>query len=72
MQRWGGPLEEIRPGDVIRIAPTEKHGHGTAPTTAMTHIATQKQRDGKVADWFEPVDDTPYGARPAGRWGGST
>ncbi len=56
VQRWGGPVEEIRPGDVVRIAPGEKHWHGAAPTTAMTHIAVQEQHDGKSADWMESVD----------------
>jgi quercetin dioxygenase-like cupin family protein len=52
VQRWGGPIEEIRPGDVVWIAPGEKHWHGAAPTTAMTHIAIQEQRDGKTADFM--------------------
>ena len=56
-QRWGGPIEEIRPGDVICIAPGEKHWHGAAPTTAMTHIAIQEQLDGKAVDWLEKVSD---------------
>jgi len=59
-QRWGGPIEEIRPGDVVSIAPGEKHWHGAAPTTAMTHIAIQEQLDGKVADWMEKVTDEQY------------
>src|SRR5215471_16552311 len=50
-QRWGGPIEEIRPGDVISISPGEKHWHGAAPTTAMTHIAIHEQLDGKAVDW---------------------
>ena len=57
VQRSGGPIEEIRPGDVIVIAPGEKHWHGAAPTTAMTHIAIQEQLDGKTADWMEKVSD---------------
>ena len=48
-QRWGGPIEEIRPGDVVWIPPGEKHWHGAAPTTAMTHIAIQEQLDGKAS-----------------------
>jgi quercetin dioxygenase-like cupin family protein len=60
VQRWGGPMEEIRPGDVVWIPPSEKHWHGAAPTTAMTHIAIQEQRDGKVVDWLEPVSDEQY------------
>jgi quercetin dioxygenase-like cupin family protein len=61
-QRWGGPIEEIRPGDVVWIPPDEKHWHGAAPTTAMTHIAIQERRDGKAVDWLEHVTDEQYGA----------
>ena len=61
-QREGGPIEEIRPGDVVWFAPGEKHWHGAAPTTAMTHIATQEQLDGKVVDWMEKVSDEQYAA----------
>ena len=53
---------EIRPGDVIWIAPGEKHWHGAAPTTAMTHIAIQEYLDGKGADWMEKVSDEQYQA----------
>jgi quercetin dioxygenase-like cupin family protein len=60
VQRWGGPVEEIRPGDVIWIATDEKHWHGAAPTTAMTHIAIQEQLDGKMVDWMEKVSDEQY------------
>ena len=60
-QRWGGPIEEIRPGDVISFAAGEKHWHGAAPTTAMSHIAIQEQLDGKTADWMEKVSDEQYG-----------
>ncbi len=60
-QRWGGPIEEIRPGDVVWFAPGEKHWHGATPTTAMTHIAIQEQLDGKVVDWMEKVSDEEYG-----------
>ena len=56
-QRWGGPIEEIRPGDVIWFAPGEKHWHGAAPTTGMTHTAIQEQLDGKTADWMEQASD---------------
>jgi len=59
-QRWGGPIEEIRPGDVIWFPPGEKHWHGAAPTTAMTHIAFQEQLDGKTADWMEQVSEEQY------------
>lgn len=61
-QRWGGPIEEIRPGDVIWFAPGEKHWHGAAPTTAMTHIAIQERLDGKAVDWLEKVTDEQYTA----------
>ena len=61
-QRWGGPVEEIRPGDVVWIPPSEKHWHGAASTTAMTHIAIQEQLDGKAADWMEQVGDEQYKA----------
>jgi quercetin dioxygenase-like cupin family protein len=61
VQRWGGPIEEIRPGDVVRIAPAEKHWHGANPTTAMTHIALLEELDGKSADWLEKVSDEQYG-----------
>lgn len=60
VQRWGGPIEEIRPGDVIWIAPGEKHWHGATATTAMTHIAIQEQQDGKVVEWMEKVSDGQY------------
>ncbi|HEY7476167.1 MAG TPA: cupin domain-containing protein [Vicinamibacterales bacterium] len=60
-QRWGGPVEEIRPGDVISFAPGEKHWHGAGPTTAMTHIAVQERLDGRTVDWMEKVSDEQYG-----------
>ena len=59
-QRWGGPVEEIRPGDVVRFEPGEKHWHGAAPGTAMTHIAIQEQFEGKVVEWMEKVSDEQY------------
>jgi quercetin dioxygenase-like cupin family protein len=59
-QRWEGPIEEIHPGDVIQFAPNEKHWHGAAPTTAMTHTAIQEALDGKVVDWMEKVSDEQY------------
>ena len=61
-QRWGGPVEEIRPGDVIWFAPGEKHWHGATATTAMTHLAIQEQLDGKTAGWMEQVSDEQYKA----------
>ena len=60
VQRSGGPIQEIRPGDVIWFPPGEKHWHGAAPTTAMTHIAIVEQLDGKSADWMEKVSDEQY------------
>lgn len=62
VRRWGGPVEEIRPGDVVWIPPGEKHWHGAAPTTAMTHIAIQEQLEGKAVDWMEHVGDEQYQA----------
>ena len=62
-QRWGGPIEEIRPGDIVRFAPGEKHWHGAAPATAMTHIAVQEQLDGKTVDWLEHVTSDQYEGR---------
>jgi quercetin dioxygenase-like cupin family protein len=59
-QRQGGPIEEIRPGDVVSFAPGEKHWHGAAPTTAMTHIAIQEALDGKAVEWMEKVSDEQY------------
>lgn len=63
VQRWGGPVEEIRPGDVVWFAPGEKHWHGASPTSAMAHIAIQEQLDGKVVDWLEHVSDDQYQGR---------
>jgi quercetin dioxygenase-like cupin family protein len=59
-QRWGGPIEEIRPGDVVWFAPGEKHWHGASPATAMTHIAIQERLEGKTVDWLEKVTDEQY------------
>jgi quercetin dioxygenase-like cupin family protein len=59
-QREGGPIEDIRPGDVVWFPPGEKHWHGAAPTTAMTHIAIQEALNGKVVDWMEKVSDDQY------------
>src|SRR4029079_9174364 len=60
VQVSGGPIEEIRPGDVIWFSPGEKHWHGAGPTTAMTHIAIQEALDGKVVEWMEHVTDEQY------------
>jgi len=61
-QREGGPVEEIRPGDVIWFEPGEKHWHGATPATAVTHIAIQEKLDGKAVDWLEKVSDEQYQA----------
>lgn len=62
-QRWGGPIDEIRPGDVVSVGPNEKHWHGASPTTAMAHIAIQEALDGKVVEWLEKVTDDQYQGR---------
>ena len=61
VQREGGDIEEIRPGDVVRFDPDEKHWHGATATTAMSHIAIQEQRDGSAVSWMEKVSDEEYG-----------
>jgi quercetin dioxygenase-like cupin family protein len=61
-QQWGGPVEPIRPGDVVWFAPGEKHWHGATPTTAMTHMAVQERLDGKTVEWLEKVTDEQYGS----------
>jgi quercetin dioxygenase-like cupin family protein len=61
-RRWDGPVEEIRPGDVVWFPPGEKHWHGATATTGMTHIALQEALDGKVVDWMEQVSDEQYRA----------
>ncbi len=66
-QREGGPIEELRPGDVVWFPPDERHWHGAAPTTAMTHLAVQEALDGKSVEWMEHVTDEQYGALPARR-----
>ena len=60
VQRWGGPIEEIRPGDVVWFPPGEKHWHGATRSNAMTHIAIQEALGGKVVDWMEHVSDQQY------------
>jgi quercetin dioxygenase-like cupin family protein len=59
-QREGGPVEEIRPGDVVWFPPRERHWHGATATTAMTHIAIQEMLNGKAVDWLEQVTDEQY------------
>lgn len=63
VQREGGPLQEIRPGDVVRIPPNVKHWHGAAVDSSMSHIAIQEALDGKSADWMEPVIDPQFHPR---------
>jgi 4-carboxymuconolactone decarboxylase len=68
VQRWGGPIQEVHVGDVVRIPPNTRHWHGAAPGSSMTHIAIQEASDGKTVDWLEPVTDAEYqptGAAPA-------
>jgi quercetin dioxygenase-like cupin family protein len=60
VQSWGGPIRVLRPGDVIWCPPGEKHWHGAAPTTAVTHIAIQEELNGKVVEWLEKVTDDQY------------
>jgi quercetin dioxygenase-like cupin family protein len=60
IQRWGGSIEEIRPGDVVWFPPGEKHWHGAAPSNAITHIAIQEALDGSVVEWMEHVSDEQY------------
>ena len=60
VQRWGGSIEEIRPGDVVWFSPGEKHWHGAAPSNAMTHIAIQEALDGSVVEWMEHVTNDQY------------
>ena len=62
VQRWGAPIEEIRPGDVVRIPPNVKHWHGAAPTSAMTHVAIVENLNGRNTDWMEKVSDAQYRA----------
>jgi quercetin dioxygenase-like cupin family protein len=60
VQVWGGEIEEVHPGDVVQFAPGEKHWHGAAPTTSMTHIAIVEKLDGESVDWMEHVSDEQY------------
>jgi quercetin dioxygenase-like cupin family protein len=62
-QRDGGPVEEIRPGDIVWFEPGEKHWHGAAPDCAMTHIAVAQMKDGKAVDWLEKVTDAQYAGK---------
>lgn len=60
VQRWGGPIEEVRPGDVVWFPPGEKHWHGASPTTAMSHLAIQESVNGTAVEWLEHVTDDQY------------
>jgi quercetin dioxygenase-like cupin family protein len=60
VQHWGGPIQEIKPGDTVWIPPNTKHWHGAAPTTSMSHIAIAENLDGKVVEWLEKVSDRQY------------
>jgi hypothetical protein len=62
VQAWGGPVQEIRPGDVVRFAPNEKHWHGASPTTAMSHIALSERHESEDMEWMEHVSDEQYRA----------
>ena len=64
VQRWGDPVEEIHPGDVVWIPPGQKHWHGAAPNSSMAHIAITEQLDGKTVDWMEKVSDAQYNPPP--------
>lgn len=68
VQAWGGPIQEIRAGDVVRIPPDVKHWHGASPTTAMTHIAIQEALNGKAVEWMEKVSDEQYGTPTQVSW----
>ena len=63
VQRWDGPVEEIRPGDVVWFPPGEKHWHGATGTTSMSHIAIQEALNGSTVDWMEKVSDQQYPSR---------
>jgi quercetin dioxygenase-like cupin family protein len=65
VQQWGGPVQEIGPGDVVWTPPGQKHWHGAAPTTGMTHIAIQEHVNSKVVEWMEKVSDEQYLAKPS-------
>jgi len=69
--QWGGPVQVIRPGDVVRIPPGQKHWHGATATTGMSHYAIQESLDGKTVEWMEKVSDEQYGATPPAQASGS-
>lgn len=61
VQTWGGPIEDVKVGDVVWFAPAEKHWHGAGPTTGMTHLALVEHEDGETTTWLEPVTPEQYG-----------
>jgi 4-carboxymuconolactone decarboxylase len=65
VQRWGDPIEEIRPGDVVQLPAGQKHWHGASPQASMTHIAVTEHRDGSRVQWMEPVSDEQYNGVPS-------
>ncbi len=71
VQRWGDPVEEIRQGDMVWIPPGQKHWHGAAPNSSMTHIAITEQLDGKAVEWMEKVSDEQYNAPLRGQRSGA-
>jgi quercetin dioxygenase-like cupin family protein len=66
VQTWGGPVREVRAGDTVWFGPGEKHWHGAAPNTAMTHLAMQEALDGKHVEWLEQVTDAQYAGNAGG------
>lgn len=71
VQRWGDPVDEIRQGDVVWIPPGQKHWHGAAPDSSMTHVAITEQLEGKTVEWMEKVADAQYGASLRGQASGA-
>ena len=69
VQRWGGPVEEVRAGDVVRIPAGQKHWHGASPRASMTHLAISEHRDGSTVQWMEKVSDEQYNGVPSASGG---
>lgn len=67
VQRDGGPVETVRPGDIVWFEPGERHWHGASAACAMSHLAIAEALDGVTVDWLEPVTDTDYTGTPAGQ-----
>lgn len=72
VQHWGGPVQEIRKGDTVRIPPNVKHWHGASPNSAMSHLAIAESLDGKVVEWLEKVDDAQFDPPPASASGSAS